>query len=138
MTELRVVTCDQFLAHSPDEVWRALTDPDVLSKWWVSGDVRPVVGHAFTLDMGNWGPQPCVVTAVDSGRLLAYTFGEGSLDTTITWRLVPEGRGTRLFLEHSGFDLDSPMGRQAHKGMGGGWPAVLERIDGALEDEHSL
>lgn len=133
MTELGVVTCDQFLTHPPDDVWRALTDPVLLARWWAPGDVRPVVGHTFTLDMGNWGSQLCVVTAVDPGKLLAYTFGDGSLDTTITWRLIPEGTGTRLFLEHSGFDLDSPMGRQAHKGMGGGWAAVLERIDGELE-----
>lgn len=40
---------------------------------------------------------------------------------------------TRLDLEHSGFDLESPMGRQAHRGTGDGWPAVLDRIDGALD-----
>ena len=27
-------------------------------------------------------------------RLISYTFGEGMLDTTITWRLVSEGIGT--------------------------------------------
>ena len=97
--------------------------------------MRPVVGHRFSLDMGAWGQQPCEVTAVGPPRLLAYTFIGGSLDTTITWRRAPEpeGTGTRLFLEHEGFDLDSPTGPQAADGMGAGWPGALARIGGALD-----
>jgi uncharacterized protein YndB with AHSA1/START domain len=133
MTESNTIACDQFLTHSPEDVWRALTDPDLLARWWVPGDVRAEVGHRFDLDMGKWGQQPCEVTAVEPGRLIAYSFGGGSLDTTITWRVEPEGTGTRLLLEHAGFDLDSPMGRQAYEGMGAGWPDVLERIDGAID-----
>lgn len=133
MTQTSAVTCDQFIAHPPEAVWRALTDPDLLARWWTPGDIQPVVGHRFSLDMGVWGHQPCEVTAVDPPKLLAYTFAGGTLDTTITWRLAPEGTGTRLFLEHEGFDLDSPIGRQAYDGMGAGWPGVLGRIGGALD-----
>ena len=93
-----------------------------------------MVGHRFTLHMGNWGIQPCEVTAVEPERYLEYHFAEGVLDTTISWRLEGEGEGTRLYLEHTGFDLDSPMGRQAFAGMGNGWPHVLNRVEGALDD----
>ncbi|HLI00391.1 MAG TPA: SRPBCC domain-containing protein [Acidimicrobiales bacterium] len=130
---VNVIRCDQFVPRPPAEVWRALTQPDLLARWWAPGAIRPVVGHRFTLDMGPWGQQPCEVIAVEPGRLLAYTFADGTLDTTITWRVEPEGTGTRLFLEHKGFDMDSPAGRQAHEGMGAGWPTVLARIDGALD-----
>ena len=126
--------CDQYLAHPPAVVWRALTDPEIHARWWVPCDIRPVLGHRFTLDMGSWGKQASEVTAVEPARLLAYTFAEGSLDTVITWRLVPEGSGTRLFLQQSGFDLDSPMGKQAFERMGGGWPGLLRRIDRALTE----
>ncbi|GAA1080695.1 MULTISPECIES: SRPBCC domain-containing protein [Kitasatospora] len=132
MTDSDTIHCDRFLPHPPAAVWRALTDPELHARWWAAGDVRPVVGHRFSLDMGPWGSQPCEVTAVEEERLLRYTFAEGSLDTTVTWRLVPEGRGTRLFLEHAGFDLDSPMGRTALDGMGKGWPGVLARLDTVL------
>ncbi|MEV6208300.1 SRPBCC family protein [Kitasatospora sp. NPDC051914] len=128
MTDSDTIHCDRFLPHPPAAVWRALTDPELHARWWAAGDVRPVVGHRFTLDMGPWGRQQCEVTAVEEERLLRYTFAEGNLDTTITWRLAPEGHGTRLFLEHAGFDLDSPMGRAALDGMGKGWPDVLERL----------
>lgn len=126
------IHCDQFIAHPPATVWKALTEPELHARWWAAGDVRPVVGHRFTLDMGKWGQQPCEVLDVEPERLLRYSFASGTLDTTITWRLEPEGAGTRLFLEHSGFDLDSPLGRTALDGMGGGWPGVLRNLEPAL------
>jgi len=129
-----VIRCDQFVAHPPADVWRALTEPELHERWWTAGDVRPVVGHRFTLDMGGYGQQPCEVIRVVPGELIAYTFAEGSLDSTLTWRVVPEGKGSRLFLEHAGLDLDSPLGRQAYEGMGRGWPKLLRRISVAFED----
>ncbi|MFF4834917.1 SRPBCC domain-containing protein [Streptomyces sp. NPDC001315] len=134
MTEHAAIRCEQYLPHPPSAVWTALTDPELLARWWVPGDIKPIVGHRFTLDMGNWGLQSCEVTAADPERLLRYRFAEGSLDTTITWRLEPDGTGTRLLLEHAGFDLDSPMGKRAYEGMGEGWPYVVARIDEVLAD----
>lgn len=131
---LPVLRFEQYIAYPPAAVWRALTDPDLLAKWWAPGDVKAVVGHRFTLDMGNWGRQACEVTAVEAERLLAYRFSEGALDTIITWMMEPEGTGTLLHLEHAGFDLESLMGRQAYAGMGNGWPHVLNQIEPALTD----
>jgi uncharacterized protein YndB with AHSA1/START domain len=132
-----VLRFEQYIAHSPAAVWRALTDPELHAKWWAPGDVKAVVGHTFTLDMGEWGKQPCEVTAAEPERLLAYRFATGSLDTVITWRMEPEGEGTLLHLEQAGFDLDSPMGRQAYAGMGNGWPHILGRIENAITDAGS-
>jgi uncharacterized protein YndB with AHSA1/START domain len=132
VTEPAVIHCDQFLTHPPAVVWRALTDPGLHARWWAAGDVRPEVGHRFTLDMGSRGLQPCEVLDVEPERLLRYSFAEGSLDSTITWRLEAEGTGTRLFLEHAGFDLDSPMGKAAFDGLGAGWPKILKRIERTL------
>jgi len=126
------IECDEFVPHPPATVWRALTESELLARWWAPGDIDPVMGHRFELDMGPWGLQACRVVEVETERLLSYTFGEGSLDSTITWRLVPEGTGTRVFLTHEGLDLGSPRGRQAYDGMGKGWPSVLARIAQAV------
>jgi uncharacterized protein YndB with AHSA1/START domain len=134
MTKSGVIQLDQLYAHPPSAVWRALTDPELHARWWAAGDVRPVVGHRFDLDMGKWGKQPCEVLEVQPERLLRYRFATGTLDTIITWRLVPEGTGTRLTLTQEGFDLDSPMGRQALDGMKPGWPTVLARLGTILGD----
>ncbi|KZE20862.1 MULTISPECIES: SRPBCC family protein [Brevibacterium] len=134
MTDERTIDVDQFLTHPPRTVWRALTEPEILAMWWALGDVAPVVGHAFTLDMGGFGQQPCTVTRVEPETLFAHTFAEGSLDSTLTWTLHPEGTGTRLHLAHSGLDVDTPMGRQAFTGMGAGWPRVLANMESALTE----
>jgi len=118
------IECDQFIARPPAAVWRALTEPELLASWWAPGDIKPVVGHRFTMDMGEWGQQPCEVLEVEPERLLSYTFAEGVLDTTITWRLEAEGSGTRLFLVHDGFE----PGSQALEGMGNGWPGLLAHL----------
>jgi uncharacterized protein YndB with AHSA1/START domain len=127
-----VIELEHLYAHPPAAVWKALTDPALHARWWAAGDVRAEVGHRFELDMGAWGKQPCEVLAVEPERLLRYRFATTSLDTIITWRLVPEGSGTRLHLRQEGFDLDSPMGRQALEGMKPGWPKILARLDAAL------
>ena len=133
MTE--TINVDQFLPRPPAAVWRMLTEPDRLARWWARGDIRPEVGHRFTLDMGKWGTQACTVREVDPERLLSYTFGEGQVDWTLTWRLVEEGTGTRLLLEHSGFDLNDPRQQEAFTRMPQGWTtAVLPRLARELEE----
>jgi uncharacterized protein YndB with AHSA1/START domain len=137
MTEAGVIETDHWYAHPPAAIWKALTDPALHAKWWAGGDVKAVVGHRFDLDMGKWGKQPCEVIAVEAERLLAYRFATGTLDSTITWRLVPEGAGTRLTLRHEGFNLDSPMGRQALEGMKPGWPRILAHLDKVISEANA-
>lgn len=132
MTRTHSIEVDQFLEHPPATVWRALTDPELLARWWAPGDMRPEVGHRFTLDMGGWGHVPCEILEVEPERLLVFTFTE---DWTLSWRLVPEGSGTRLLLEHGGFDLDQPMHRFAYDRMGPGWEdEVLPALERSLAD----
>ena len=62
--------------------------------------------------------------ACEPPRLLAYTWRGGALDSLVTYWLEPEGDGTRLRFEHSGFDLDDPAQQAAHRGMQGWIPAL--------------
>lgn len=128
-----VIELEHVYKQPPAQVWKALTDPELHARWWAAGDVKPLVGHRFELDMGPFGKQLCEVLEVVPERLFKYRFSVGRLDTTITWQLVPEGTGTRLLLIHEGFDLQSPFGRQAYDGMKPGWPGVLLRLAAALE-----
>ena len=132
MIEPGIIHLTRVLPHPPSRVWMALTDPAIHTKWWAAGEVRAVVGHRFSLDMGPWGLQPCEVLAVEHERLLSFSFAPGALNSTITWRLVPEEGGTRLSLEHKGFDLASPPGKTAFHGMSSGWPTVIDRLQATL------
>ena len=129
-TATDTITVDQFIPRPPPRVWQALTTPEQLAGWWVPGDIAPVVGHRFLLEMPGWGNVPCeVLEAVEPERLV-YSFA----DWTLTWRLVAEGAGTRLFLDHAGFDLDKPDHRFAFDNRGPGWrDEVLPRLASLVE-----
>lgn len=122
---IKTLSLDQYIAASPSAVWQAITTPEGLARWWAPGDIAPTVGHEFFLEMPGWGNVDCTVLEVEAPRLLVYTFGEW----TLRWRIEPEGRGTRLLLDHEGFDLDDPQHRFAFDNMGPGWrDEVLPRL----------
>ncbi len=125
------VHVDQFLAHAPRTVWRALTEPELLARWLMPNDIKPVVGHRFHLHADpqpaagfEGGPVPCEVLEVEPEQLLKIRWGT---HWTVTWRLEAEGNGTRLFLSHEGFDPDSHFEQVARKIMGSGWSSGVPR-----------
>ena len=122
---LQTVTVDQRIATTADRVWARISTPEGIATWWAPGNIAPVVGHEFTMDMYKWGKVPCRVIEVTPMRKLAYTFGDWELHWTIT---QDEG-GCVLRLEHRGFDLDKEQDRIAFENMGKGWAGtVLPRL----------
>lgn len=129
---LETVTVDQRIATTPDRVWARIATPEGIAKWWAPGNIQPVLGHEFTLDMFKWGQQACRVIAVEPGRKLAYTFGDWELH----WTITPDEGGCVLRLEHKGFDLSKEQDRMAFENMGNGWKsAVLPKLARGLEEE---
>ncbi|MFI0352873.1 SRPBCC domain-containing protein [Actinomadura sp. 9N407] len=135
------IEVDEFLPHPPAKVWRALTEPDLLARWLMPNDFKPVVGHRFTFttkpipNVEFDGIIACEVLELDRERLLRISWAGGGLDTTVTWRLVSEGHGTRLFVEHAGFDLDDPAQTFAFHGMSSGWRSNVMRSLREVLDE---
>ena len=105
----RIVTFERYLRHSPERVWKALTDRETLSKWYLDNDFRPIVGHQFTFrpapDSGFDGTLYGEVICVEAPFRLIYTFHGGPMkrQTVVTWTLTPDGGGTVLMLQHTGF-----------------------------------
>ncbi|MFD4243160.1 SRPBCC domain-containing protein [Streptomyces sp. NPDC058525] len=147
--DLTSVRVEQFLPHPPSKVWRALTEPELIARWLMPGDFRLRVGHRYTMHgvpvqaTGFSGTVRAEVLAFETGRMLrigwqdAAPSGDGSaeVDWTITWTLEPEGRGTRLFLDHEGFDPDNPIQQRARTMMGGGWRShVMRGLEAVLDD----
>ncbi|MGG7572261.1 SRPBCC family protein [Streptomyces sirii] len=137
----------QFFPHRPAKVWRALTEPELLARWMMPGDFRLEVGHRYemaTLPRPHTnfsGTVLAEVLAFEPARMLRLRWQDadegqgGRADWTITWTLEPEGRGTRLFLVHEGFDPDDPYQVQAHRIMGGGWRSIVGERLGKVLDE---
>lgn len=107
----RDVILERIYPYPIERVWRALTDPQALGDWLMKcPDFVPEVGHKFRFTAK---PQPgwrgwvdCEVLAVEPPRRLSYSW-DGSAElkpTTVTWTLAPVAGGTRLRLEHTGFE----------------------------------
>ncbi|HEV7899325.1 MAG TPA: SRPBCC domain-containing protein [Planosporangium sp.] len=143
MTDPQTIHADQYLAHPPARVWRALTDPDRMARWLMPNDFKLETGHRFTF---RTTPMPkvdfdgvvnCEVLEFEPDRMLRISWAGGNLDTTATWKLVPEGHGTRLFVEHAGFHLDDAAQEFAFRNMGSGWRSGPFRSLEKLLDELS-
>lgn len=138
------ITHEFSLPYPPERVWRALTDQDELARWLMPNDFAPVLGHHFTFRtnpmpaLGFDGICHCEVTTLEPPHLLAYTWIGGALDTLVTFRLEPEGDGTRLFFEHSGFDLADQRQAGSYRGLGGGWKSLDQGLRRVIEEEGAL
>jgi uncharacterized protein YndB with AHSA1/START domain len=120
------------LRHAPEKVWRALTDPALLSEWLLPVlDLKLEAGAAFRLQappLPGWdGTVNCRVREIDPGRKLSYSWvvGDGFLDTIVVFSLAATASGTRLTIVQSGFREDQK------KNFGGaryGWRLMGTRL----------
>jgi hypothetical protein len=46
----------------------------------------------------------------------------------VSFRLEPDGDGTRVLFEHSGFDMSQPWAEQAVHGATFGWAEMFEKL----------
>jgi len=124
-----------------EQVWRALTDRSLLAEWMFPNDFEPRVGHQFTFRVP---PNPKVgfkglvvesevLECVPPARL-AFSWAAGELQgTRVSFRLEVEGAGTRLFFEHSGFEISAAFGEQAFHGAEFGWAKMLKQLATVVE-----
>jgi uncharacterized protein YndB with AHSA1/START domain len=146
MTEdLTSIKVDQFFPHPPELVWRVLTTSELMARWLMPNDFKPELGHAFTFrstpvpgtDFSGTGASE--VLEIEAPKLLRISWSDAAKPdgpvTFVTWRLENEGRGTRMFLEHTGFDPDNAVAQTMRRIMGGGWRGIATRGFGAVLDE---
>jgi uncharacterized protein YndB with AHSA1/START domain len=124
------------LPQPPAQVWRALTTSASLAQWMFPNDFAPHVGHRFTFQVP---PNPkvnfegltvhCQVLQIQPPSLLIFTWeAPGLTGTQVSFQLQPHGQGTRLLLEHAGFDDTMPWVQQAVKGAEYGWAKMLGQL----------
>ena len=120
-----VLRVERRLAHPPEKVWRALTEPAHLSEWFPADmEMDLTVGGKISFIFRNEeGPNlDGVVTELDPPRVLAYTWG----DSLLRWELSPEGEGCLLTLVQTFDD------RPAAASFAAGWNLCLDAMAAAL------
>ncbi|SDM48863.1 SRPBCC family protein [Nonomuraea jiangxiensis] len=130
----RDLTLETDLPHPPADVWRALTDPAALSEWLMPvHGFAPVVGQRFQLrakPMPGWdGVIEAKVLEAEEPYRLAYSWKASRMRsaTTVRWTLtaLPDAAGTRLRLDHQGFE--GPSGALLAFMHRGGWRKLVTR-----------
>lgn len=135
VTETRSVVVEREIPHTPERIWRALTQPHLIAEWLMKNDFMPVVGHRFNL-RGEWGGVlDCEVLAVEPHTTLSYTWNfthedpAFDLKSVVTFTLIPTGSGTLLRMEQVGFRPDQ---KQAYGGAKAGWQGFLANLEQVL------
>lgn len=133
--ETRSVVVEREISHSPEKLWRALTQPHLMEEWLMKNDFKPDVGHRFNL-RGDWGGVlDCEVLAVEPHRTLSYTWDfkhddpAYNMKSVVTFTLTPTATGTHLRVEQAGFRPDQ---KQALGGASAGWRQFLDKLDQVL------
>jgi uncharacterized protein YndB with AHSA1/START domain len=140
------------------KVWRAVTDPELIELWTVTGAGARTEGFAATVGtkfqfiarprLGWSGVVDCEVLEADAPSLLRYSWTDpsGGGTTEVTYRLEPHAGGTRFTVEHTGFTgvggyiVARILGNVRAKMLTVGLPAVLADLDddGALRPTSTL
>ena len=128
-----------FIEAPRPRVFRALTDPEEICRWWAAPGEWETTGAEVDLRVG--GRYVLSGTSVASGTFevrgeymvvspperLAYTWNpdwvDGAEGSIVRIELVEEDGGTRIEVEHTG--LSSEAAFQAHRS---GWPGVLAAL----------
>jgi uncharacterized protein YndB with AHSA1/START domain len=125
------ISFDFDLHHSPEKVWRTLTDPALLAEWLLPViDLKLEPGAAFTFKTHphpGWdGTVNCRILEIEPKRKLSYKWVVGfGLDTVVTFTLTPTESGTRLSLVQSGFKPDQ---KQNFGGARYGWKMMSGKL----------
>jgi uncharacterized protein YndB with AHSA1/START domain len=136
MTEIppiRTVVIEREVAHPPEKIWRALTQPHLLEEWLMKTDFKPEKGQKFTFSRQ---PQPdinvvvdCQVLDVEPNRSLSYSWQAFGLESVVTFTLEPTPTGTIIRMEQTGFRPDQDA---AYKGARASWKQFVARLDELL------
>jgi uncharacterized protein YndB with AHSA1/START domain len=111
------------LRHSPQKVWKALTEPTHLREWApfdADGNLGTAGSKVKLTTVGAPSPHvtETIVTRADAPRVLEYNWG----GQDIRWELEPLANGTRLTLWHN-------IDRRFISMGAAGWHICLDALD---------
>lgn len=96
------------LSESPEQVWRALTEPELLAAWLMPNDFRAEIGATFSFQpesRDESAPIQCKVLELVPHERLRYSWREqthGAPETDVTFQLTrSRAGGTHLRLIHA-------------------------------------
>ena len=133
------------IAAPREQVWQALTRPELVAQWMGCLRFQPAAGHVFYLQPDRTrrvaddisGAIACRIEVLDQPRRLSFSWGFPDIpDTSVDIRLRRIPGGTHVRLTHSGWDqFEDTEGETLRGGMGRAWHTVaLPALKAVAED----
>ena len=128
------IIIEQEYPHSPEDVWDAITDQSQISQWLMNGTFEARVGAEYEFwwekDGQRMGTTRGKVLEMQKPSKLSMTWDWGSDatpgGTILTYYLEPSATGTKLRLEHTGFQEGAD--ENVFQGAKHGWSGMLPKI----------
>jgi uncharacterized protein YndB with AHSA1/START domain len=126
------------LSAPPARVFASLTDPKLLTKWFVAkASLTARKGGNFRLSWGSRYTMRGKVLEIEAPRRLRLAwvdhFDSGKvMETEARFELVKHGRGTKLLLTHRGFKSGKKW-VALHGGIASGWAYYLMNLKSVLD-----
>jgi uncharacterized protein YndB with AHSA1/START domain len=126
------VRFERRLAHPPERVWRAVTEPDELAKWFparpeIAGERLVGAELTFTYPDDVAPPESGEIVELDEPRRFAFTWrSSGQEAQLVRFELAPDGEGTKLIFTHE-------LPRSDSAKVAAGWQLCLDDLEAALD-----
>jgi uncharacterized protein YndB with AHSA1/START domain len=131
-----VLRMERRLAHPPEKVWRALTEPDHLARWFPfrPSELELRVGGRISFRSTVTGKDVLVaglVTELDPPRAFAFTQDARAVleregENLLRFELRPDGDGCLLVFTHAFHDRPRAAANAA------GWTACLDALEAVV------
>jgi uncharacterized protein YndB with AHSA1/START domain/DNA-binding transcriptional ArsR family regulator len=131
-----------YIHSTPEQVWEALTDPDLTAEYWGHSNVSDWLAgsqwHHLRTDGSGIADVTGTVLAATPPRRLVMTFeapGEAQAEepSKVTFDIEPYHEIVRVTVTHENLPDDD-----AFDAVSAGWPAVLANLKSLMETGHAL
>ena len=127
------VTFQRHVNHTPERLWRAITDSSEVSRWMdYPTRIEPHRGGDYYVDFSrtDGGELDGVIVRVEPERELAYAWGT----SVVYWSLTPVADGCDYTFGQTGLAF-RPI--DAEEGLAAGWHVWLDMLDAYLDGTSS-
>jgi uncharacterized protein YndB with AHSA1/START domain len=123
-----VLRFERRLAHPPEKVWRAITEPAHLTHWFpadIEGERRAGATIRLVFREGEGPAQAGTITELEAPSVFAFSWGE----SVLRFELRPEGQGCILTFTQTFDD------RSAAASYATGWQRCLDALELVLDEK---
>jgi uncharacterized protein YndB with AHSA1/START domain len=131
-----------WIAANRERVWRAITDPEQIEKWFSPGTQWRGTGLEVGGKLSVYNPETDsdmytqVIEVIDPLHQLVTRSAPPEAPQATAWTLTEENGGTRLTITHSGYELEAADIRQQNMEQNAfGFGMMLENLQAYIEGQ---